>query len=165
VQYYFQPEKFLLIDMEVRQAMLSDINALAILFDQYRVFYEKPSDVDAAKKFLSDRFHQNESVLFVAQEGDTLAGFTQLYPLFSSTRMKRLWLLNDLFVEARFRGRGISIALIERAKQHCRTTGGCALTLETAKSNVVGNNLYPRTGFSLDSDHHYYSWEVDHSNF
>ena len=64
--------------MEVRQATLSDINALAILFDQYRVFYEKPSDVDAAKKFLSDRFHQNESVLFVAQEGDTLAGFTQL---------------------------------------------------------------------------------------
>ncbi|MFM5956717.1 MAG: GNAT family N-acetyltransferase [Dolichospermum sp.] len=146
--------------MDVRQATFNDINALAVLFDQYRVFYQKPSDIDAAIKFLTDRFNQNESVIFVAQEGDRLVGFTQLYPLFSSTRMKRLWLLNDLFVESSFRGRGISVALIEKAKQHCRATGACALTLETAKSNTVGNNLYPRAGFTLDIDHNYYSWDV-----
>ena len=146
--------------MEIRKASLEDIDSLAILFDQYRVFYEKSSDISAAKKFLTERLTANESVVFVAMDGNVMTGFTQLYPLFSSTRMKRLWLLNDLFVESRFRGKGISVQLIERAKQHCRETGACALTLETAKSNIIGNNLYPSTGFTLDNDHNYYSWDV-----
>ena len=146
--------------MEIRQATLQDVDSLATLFDQYRVFYEKSSDISAAKKFLTERLTANESVVFVAMDGNVMTGFTQLYPLFSSTRMKRLWLLNDLFVESRFRGKGISVQLIERAKQHCRETGACALTLETAKSNMIGNNLYPSTGFTLDNDHNYYSWDV-----
>lgn len=146
--------------MEVRRATLADIDSLAELFDQYRVFYEKSSDLAAAKKFLHDRISADESVVIVATEGNVMTGFTQLYPLFSSTRMKRLWLLNDLFVNSRFRGKGISILLIERAKQHCRDTGTCALTLETAKSNLIGNSLYPRTDFVLDEEHNYYSWSV-----
>lgn len=146
--------------MEVRHATLNDIDSLAELFDQYRVFYEKPSDLVSAKKFLHDRIAADESVVFVAKEGNVMTGFTQLYPLFSSTRMKRLWLLNDLFVDSRFRGKGISVLLIERAKQHCRETGACALTLETAKSNLIGNNLYPRNDFVLDEEHNYYSWSV-----
>ncbi len=147
--------------MEIRRATLEDIDSLAELFDQYRVFYEKPSDLATAKEFLRDRISADESVVFVTTEGNVMTGFTQLYPLFSSTRMKRLWLLNDLFVDDRFRGKGISILLIDRAKQHCRDTGGCALTLETAKSNLIGNNLYLRTDFVLDEEHNYYSWSIE----
>lgn len=147
--------------MEIRRATLEDIDSLAELFDQYRVFYKKPSDLAAAKEFLHDRISADESVVFVTTEGNVMTGFTQLYPLFSSTRMKRLWLLNDLFVDDRFRGKGISILLIDRAKQHCRDTGACALTLETAKSNLIGNNLYLRTDFVLDEEHNYYSWSIE----
>jgi len=83
----------------------------------------------------------------------------QLYPIFSSTRMKKLWLLNDLYVETHFRGLGISVALIDAAKTFCKTTLSCGMILETTKSNDIGNNLYQNTGFELDSDHNYYSWD------
>ena len=56
--------------------------------------------------------------------------------------MKRLWLLNDLFVVNNHRGKGISVALIDKAKEHCKQTRACGLILETAKDNKVGNNLY-----------------------
>ncbi len=75
--------------------------------------------------------------------------------------MKKLWLLNDLFVDKKFRSKGISVLLIEAAKELCIKTEACGLILETAKSNLIGNNLYPRTGFELDVDHHYYSWECN----
>ena len=88
-------------------------------------------------------------------------GFVQLYPIFSSTRMKRLWLLNDLFVQPEYRGKGISIALINEAKNLCRRTGSCGMILETAKDNSIGNNLYIRTGFLPDRDHNYYEWEIN----
>jgi GNAT superfamily N-acetyltransferase len=146
---------------KIEKATLDHIEQLAVLFDQYRVFYKKESDVASAKNFLRDRMEKNESVIFVSFDAkNSMTGFTQLYPLFSSTRMKRLWLLNDLFVDSNYRGKGFSIALIDRAKELCKQTGACGLLLETAKTNDIGNNLYPKTGFVLDEDHNYYSWDV-----
>jgi GNAT superfamily N-acetyltransferase len=144
----------------VRKATLDDLQPLTQLFNAYRVFYGKDEDLNGAEKFISDRLKQNDSVIFVADDNTTLKGFVQLYPLFSSTRMKKLWLLNDLFVDNQFRGQGISIALIDQSKQLCRDTGACGMYLETAKSNTIGNQLYPRAGFTLNSDHNFYDWDV-----
>jgi ribosomal protein S18 acetylase RimI-like enzyme len=146
----------------VRKATLSDINQLAELFDLYRVFYDKKSDIAAAKEFLSQRIKNNESVIIVTEsQGDkSIVGFTQLYPLFSSTRMKRLWLLNDLYVLPDYRSQRCSIQLIDAAKEHALLTNSVGLMLETAKSNDIGNQLYPRCGFELDADHNYYEWSI-----
>lgn len=145
----------------IRKATIEDISQLAVLFDAYRVFYEKASDIARATSFLSERIRNSESVIFVAEDEEkTICGFVQLYPLFSSTRMQRFWLLNDLFVAPAYRSRGISVALIDAAKELCRTSGSCGMMLETAKSNSIGNNLYPKTGFELDAAHNYYTWDV-----
>jgi GNAT superfamily N-acetyltransferase len=150
--------------IQVRTCGIEDLDQLAELFDQYRAFYGKPSDIEAGKYFLKERLIHKESVIFVAEDQQNqLVGFTQLYPLFSSTRMKRLWLLNDLFVQEAHRGKGISKQLIERSKELCRQTQGCALSLETAKTNHIGNNLYQSSGFELDADNNYYSWYNDTS--
>ena len=146
---------------QVRKALLTDLDQLAVLFDAYRVFYEKTSDISAAREFLKSRLAQGDSEIFVAVDEDKLVGFVQLYPLFSSTRMKRLWLLNDLFVQPGFRGKGVSVVLIDAAKVLCRNSQACGMILETAKSNLIGNHLYPATGFSLDNDHNYYSWDTE----
>jgi len=146
--------------MEIRKATIEDVPMLALLFNRYRVFYGKPPDIGAAAQFINDRLVRHESEIFMAVEGDTIAGFMQLYPLFSSTRMKRLWLLNDLFISEEYRGQGVSKALIERAKELCRETGACGFTLETAKDNDIGNTLYPRAGLRLSEGFNAYEWWV-----
>ncbi len=147
-------------EISIRKATTDDITVLTGLFDQYRVFYQKESDQAAAAVFLRERINNNESVIFVAEElaNKKLVGFTQLYPLFSSGRMKKLWLLNDLFVEPEYRGRQISKLLIEAAKTISRETEACGLMLETAKTNTVGNNLYLTTGFQLEEHSNFYFW-------
>jgi GNAT superfamily N-acetyltransferase len=65
-----------------------------------------------------------------------------------------------LYVNPEHRGNGISVMLIDRAKELCRQTGSAGMMLETAKTNDIGNQLYPRTGFVLDAAHNYYSWDV-----
>jgi ribosomal protein S18 acetylase RimI-like enzyme len=148
--------------MQIREASRSDLDKVSKLFDDYRVFYKKESNIEAAKKFLLERIHNKESEIFVAESNENeLAGFVQLYPIFSSTRMKRLWLLNDLFVSESYRGQGLSVLLIDAAKKLCKESDACGLILETAKSNEVGNKLYPKTGFLLDEDHNYYSWDLN----
>ncbi len=146
--------------MTTRKIRREDINELSILFDNYRVFYEKESDIKGSEIFLLERIRNNESEIFIAEnDKKELVGFVQLYPIFSSTRMKKLWLLNDLFVDENYRGQGVSVLLIDEAKKLCKESYACGLILETAKSNVVGNKLYPKTGFSLDLEHNYYSWD------
>jgi ribosomal protein S18 acetylase RimI-like enzyme len=145
--------------MTVSKATIHDIDPLAMLFDEYRIFYKKESDIRNISAFLSERLNNNDSVIFVAKSADnSFMGFVQLYPLFSSTRMKRLWLLNDLYVNPTFRGLKVSVMLIDRAKQLARETNSAGLLLETAKSNTAGNNLYRKTDFTLDTEHNYYSW-------
>src|SRR5258708_8792344 len=80
------------------RAGLGDVEALVPLFVGYREFYRQPSDPDGARAFLADRIKRGESIIFLAMVDGTAAGFTQLYPLFSSVSLKPLWLLNDLLV-------------------------------------------------------------------
>ncbi|MEM7550941.1 MAG: GNAT family N-acetyltransferase [Bacteroidota bacterium] len=145
--------------MIYRKATKQDLEQLTGLFDSYRVFYRKSSDIESAKTFLSERVKYNDSEIYVAENPERkLVGFVQLYPLFSSTRMKKLWLLNDLFVDPDARGQGVSVSLIEKAKALVRESNACGMFLETEKTNLIGNNLYPRTGFELNEGSNYYEW-------
>ncbi|WP_143883580.1 GNAT family N-acetyltransferase [Chryseobacterium binzhouense] len=144
-----------------RKADIKDIDQLAELFDQYRSFYHKDSDIQKAAIFLTERIENKDSAIFVAESEGNLAGFVQLYPLFSSTRMKRYWLLNDLFVNEYYRGSGFSKALIEEAKDLAKSTNACGILLETGKSNDIGNKLYPSCGFELYDEVNFYEWTTE----
>jgi len=140
----------------IRQALPADIEQIADLFDLYRIFYQQPSDRNAAKNFLLARFDNKESEIIVAEESGKLVGFTQLYPQFSSTRMKKFWVLNDLFVLEVYRRMGVAKALIKAAADFARDNKAPGLLLETEKSNVIGNKLYPACGFTEYSDSNFY---------
>lgn len=146
--------------MIVREVTLHDIEQLVTLFNGYRSFYKKPLATTVAKGFLQERINNADSKIFVAENSEKqLMGFVQLYPLFSSTRMKRYWLLNDLFVAKEFRGQKISVALIEKAKELVVTTNACGMYLETGKDNIIGNSLYTKTGFRKYDEVNFYEWE------
>ncbi|MET4137683.1 GNAT family N-acetyltransferase [Pedobacter sp. UYP1] len=142
----------------IEKATLAHLNEFAELFNNYRIFYRQPSDLERGKAFLKDRITNKETVTFLIQADNKFAGFAQLYPLYHYGKLQRQWLLSDLFVSPNFRGRGLSIDLIDRCKQYCDETNACGLLLETEKTNIIGNQLYPKCGFELDEAHHYYNW-------
>lgn len=156
------PSHFILhhhiIMRDIRKVIISDLPQLASLFDQYRVFYHKQSDIPAAENFIRERIENKDSEIFIAEEDGILTGFVQLYPIFSSTRMQRYWLLNDLYVNENHRGKGFSKALIEESKDLCRSSKACGILLETGKGNDIGNQLYPACGFELYDSVNFYEW-------
>ncbi|WP_420635806.1 GNAT family N-acetyltransferase [Candidatus Palauibacter sp.] len=142
--------------MIVREAALEDIGRLAPLFDGYRQFYRQPSDPEGARRFLAERLGAGESRVFVAETPKGRAvGFVQLFPSFSSVSMKRLWILNDLFVVPEARKTGVGRALMERARQLAVETGAKGLILETESHNAPAKTLYEDLGWELDGTHHY----------
>jgi GNAT superfamily N-acetyltransferase len=80
------------------------------------------------------------------------AGFTQLYPSFSSVSLKPLWILNDLFVRSDVRRGGVGRALLERARQHALETGAKGLVLSTGVTNKSAQSLYDACGWQRDDE-------------
>jgi GNAT superfamily N-acetyltransferase len=109
--------------MEIFQATIADLDGVANLFNQYRMFYQQASDLDGAMTYIKKRMDNSESVIFVVKDNQKYAGFTQLYPSFSSISMKRVWILNDLYVEEGARKQGIGKMLLQKAKELAIDTG------------------------------------------
>ncbi len=130
-----------------RRATADDVRHLAPLFDRYRQFYGQASDIALACTFLANRLGNDESVVLLAQDGETLLGFTQLYPSFSSVRARRTWILNDLFVATDARRRGIASLLLRSAAEFARGEGALRLELETNHDNQGAQALYRSLGW------------------
>jgi ribosomal protein S18 acetylase RimI-like enzyme len=142
--------------LTIRQAVLSDLTALVALLDAYRQFYGKSSDPAAARSFLSDRFNHGESVLFIAEKNANAIGFVQLYPCFSSVSLARTFILNDLFVDARYRRQGVAKRLIDAATEHATSLSAIRLTLSMAVANTEAQALYQATGWRRDEQFYVY---------
>ena len=151
-----RPRRTTARSFSIVHAGLGHLEAASLLFDQYRSFYGKPSNLNGAREFLRDRIANQESILFLAVAAEGALGFTQLYPSFSSVGMARGLILNDLFVSSTARRRGVALGLVSRAQAFAKSTGAAWLKLETAVSNTQAQALYRKLGFTKDDgfEHH-----------
>ena len=129
-------------------ATARDLDAIAPLFDAYRVFYRQSSDPRAARDFVAARLAEVDgSKLFVARIGDRAIGFARIWRGHSSIAVRPAWILEDLFVVAGERRHGVAAALMAAAEQHARDDGAVAISLETAVDNAAAQSLYDARGY------------------
>jgi ribosomal protein S18 acetylase RimI-like enzyme len=133
----------------------ADLDAVAALFDAYRRFYGRPSDVAAARDWLRNRLRFGESRVLLARRNGEAVGFAQLYPMFSSVRMARIWTLNDLFVLPATRRQGIARSLLDAAAEFAREDGAAAIQLETSRDNAAARATYRAAGWQEDATQWY----------
>lgn len=142
-------------ELAISRAGPADLDALALLFDAYRGFYGQASDIAGARDWLRSRLRVGESVVLVAKRAGNAVGFVQLYPMFSSVRMARTWILNDLFVDAAARRGGVARALLDAAATFAREDGAAGLSLETGRDNAAARALYRAAGWHEDDTQWY----------
>ncbi|WP_179232131.1 MULTISPECIES: GNAT family N-acetyltransferase [Paenibacillus] len=142
----------------IREAGLEDLHELAAIFDLYRIFYGQETDVEGAAAFLFERMEHRESVILIAEDvkQGRIAGFTQLYPVFSSISMKRSYILNDLYIREQYRKQGIARLLLEAAKRYAKLARAKGLSLSTAVTNVRAQQLYEQSGYVRDEQFIHY---------
>lgn len=142
--------------MEIIRGTLDDVGKIAPLFDAYRQFYKAEPDLEGSFRFIWERLELGESVIFLALEGERAIGFIQLYPVFASVQLKRLWILNDLYVDETVRKGGVGHALMKRAEEYARETNTRGLFLRTAIDNLAAQKLYESCGWVRDTKFYRY---------
>ena len=146
--------------MQFLKVTKEELDKVIPLFDQYRQFYNQPSNLKGAASFLSAKIELNQSIIYLAEIEGQPAGFVQLYPTFSSVSMRKAFILNDLYVEKKFRGLGVAQALIEKCFAFCEQEQAKYLTLQTAPYNKAAKQLYEKMGMDIDTEYESYikSW-------
>jgi GNAT superfamily N-acetyltransferase len=133
----------------IRRASVDDADAIAPLFDLYRTFYQQPPDPALARRFIGERLQHEQSAILLAELDGKAVAFTQLFPSFSSVRAARSWILNDLYVHASARRKGIARSLLQAAADFARADGAIRLELETDPDNRSAQALYRHMGWEL----------------
>lgn len=141
----------------VRQAVLADLDDLVFLFDEYRQFYGRPTDPDAARRFLRERFEHGQSTVFLAVSERDPVGFVQLYPSFSSVSLGRVFILNDLYVKPEARRSKAARMLLEAAVAYGKAMSAVRLVLSTAISNDTAQAVYDSAGWIRDEQFLHYT--------
>jgi ribosomal protein S18 acetylase RimI-like enzyme len=135
----------------IKIASIQDLDQLTILFDKYMVFYNKPTDFERHKQFLKDRIENKDCTVFIAiNDEDNVVGFTLAYPTFSSVRLSKILILNDLYVNSDLRNSGIGEQLIKKVVELAKEIGADMVRLRTAKTNTTAQGLYQKIGFVTD---------------
>ena len=149
--------------ISITRAEESHLERLVVLFDAYRSFYGQESDRAATRHFLADRIKKGDSVLFVAVDVKTenLCGFAQLYPSYSSVALRRIWILNDLFVSEESRRTGIGQQLMAAVAELARTTQAARVDLATARENASAKKLYESNAYRIDDVFDHYKLVVE----
>lgn len=143
-------------NIDVRQAVLHELDELVVLFDRYREFQGQAGDLPAARGFLQARFDHGDSVIFIARETQVSIGFAQLYPSYSSVSLARVFVLNDLFVQESARRKGVASRLLAAVEAYAWSLGAVRVTLNVARNNKHGQALYEARGWRQDEQFRMY---------
>jgi ribosomal protein S18 acetylase RimI-like enzyme len=140
--------------MRIIQATLEHLDLLTPLFVKYREFYGELPFPDSSRTFLEKRLRREESVIYLAlhdEDDSKLLGFCQLYPSYSSLSLKRVWILNDIYVAEDARRQLVADHLIQKAKKMARETQAVRMRVSTSANNDVAQKVYESIGFREDT--------------
>ena len=140
--------------MRIIKATLEHLDLLAPLFVKYREFYGELPFPDSSREFLEKRLSRDESVIYLALPVDDdkkLLGFCQLYPSYSSLSLKRVWILNDIYVAEDARRQLVADHLMRTAKKMARDTHAVRMRVSTSSNNEVAHKVYESIGFREDT--------------
>ncbi|MHC8388663.1 GNAT family N-acetyltransferase [Pseudomonas sp. MDT2-39-1] len=140
--------------MRIIQATLEHLDLLTPLFVKYREFYGSLAYPDSSRAFLEKRLRRKESVIYLAlaDGNDKLMGFCQLYPSFSSLSLKRVWILNDIYVAEDARRQLVADNLMRTAKKMAKETNAVRMRVSTSSDNEIAQKTYESIGFKEDTE-------------
>jgi len=102
--------------------------------------------------------HPEFGGLWLIHVGGQAAGYIVLTICYSLEFHGRFALLDELFVDAAWRGKGLGGQALAFADKFCRERGVKAIRLEVARENQRAIKLYKRAGYQVDDRHLMTKW-------
>jgi GNAT superfamily N-acetyltransferase len=141
----------------VRAAGPADAARIAELHDRFKDYLRSlGDDTDFkfdARVYLRDGFGEHPAFGGLVAECDgVVAGYLLHHPAYDVDRAMRQLFVADLFVEERFRGRGVGRALMDGAAEVCSRMGGGEVLWTVFAPNRLAHDFYRGLGAEYLAD-------------
>lgn len=146
------------VSMQIRPVTRADLPRMIPLMLAYIVgFYKCPDPgEDAVQELIVHLLeHPEQGIQFVAQREGVLIGFATLYSSFSTLRVKRIAILNDLYVHGDARAQKVGETLFRHCLSYVREQQYVCMQWETTTDNQIAQRLYEKMGGQV-IDHIFY---------
>ena len=126
---------------------MDEVDAVAALFDQYRVHYGESADVERSVRWLQENMEAGRLRTFVAEDAARFVGFATTMDMPASLRLSHFWQIRDLFVLPQRRRSGLGAALLGAVRAAAVESGALRLAIQTEDENGPALALYTQVGF------------------
>ena len=131
----------------IEEVTYENIDEVLQLMRKYQEFYGAAIINDQKNKsFFSQFINSNDGILHLYRLEEKAIGFSTIYNGFSSTRAETVAILNDLYVNPAYRGKGYGKALVDNAIKVAKLKGYSRLQWLTAQDNDKAQKLYNAMG-------------------
>ncbi|HMJ09079.1 MAG TPA: GNAT family N-acetyltransferase [Pyrinomonadaceae bacterium] len=144
--------------MEIRKITPDDLPGVISLMRSFAEFEDLGDYCEITEERLNDAVFGNGAFVeaAVADEGGNLAGYAIFYPHFASFRGQKGFYLEDIFVEAGQRGRGIGILLLKFIAKAGDERGFERIDFQVLDWNTAAIDFYKKLGADRDdSERHF----------
>ncbi|WP_256659871.1 N-acetyltransferase [Pseudomonas sp. LS-2] len=128
--------------MEVTECARQNVDSAANLFNQYRMFYELPDDLDKSRDFLHAKLEHSAQDLPGNEREEGSRGVRSALPSDLFARDEALSLAIRSVVDLSARGAGCARMLLDHLANIARAEGAHRISLDTAKTNLNAQKLY-----------------------
>ncbi|MBY6037355.1 GNAT family N-acetyltransferase [Fictibacillus nanhaiensis] len=150
----------------IRPANLKDLPSLRNLMHSYIVDFYKGKTPQGSKleNHIVHLLKSEEAgTQFVAEAEDgPLAGFATLYFSFSTTRLQKIAILNDLFIDEQYRGSGLGENMFKHVLNYTKKEGFAYMSWQTAQDNEPAQALYEKMG-GKNINSEWIHYEIEHN--
>jgi ribosomal protein S18 acetylase RimI-like enzyme len=140
----------------VDEASLERANALSS--ELYRHEGLPAQDAGRERALAELAAHAESGGAWLILADSAVAGYVVLTACYSLEFHGRFGLLDELYIEERWRGRGIGNAALAFVDEQCRSRGWKAVRLEVRHTNLRARELYRRAGYRAEERHLMTKW-------
>ena len=134
----------------MRTASSEDVPLLVGFMTEFYAETATPLDsTRAAHAFATLLADDRMGKVWLIEAGDVAVGYVVLTFSYSMEFGGRNAFVDDLFIQAAFRGAGLGTAALAQVRNFCVACGVRALHLETGRDNAAAHALYRRAGFEV----------------
>ena len=143
-------------ELQIKIAQPDDFEKIGEVFNLYRQFYEKESNIEACKNYIYERLINNEAQIFYIENEKECMGITQLYTTFDSLELSKKIILYDLYVRSEYRNKGIGRMLMNASKSFAEKKVVTSIELSTSINNKNAQSLYESLDYQRDTEFYDY---------
>ena len=140
--------------LEIQKLSLKNLTDMNDMFSLYQEFYEideknidKESNINFFKEILKN---YNSGQMFVSYIDWEPVGMITLYYTYSSLSKQKVWILNDLYLLDKYRGKWYWKEMIKYSMNFFKEQWIKKMTLETHTDNIWAQKLYDSLGWEWE---------------